>query len=174
VPLLTLISQLEEYKLRIRTYNKKLAQVKAAVEVERILLASRADPNVLLSRLKKIQETYKDVVTPDDIQRIAYEQQAFIDKKERDEMTQELATLEACCGGPKTQETILGELKNSAARRIDEVRQIDLSFGARVYQVNRTLVQHIRGLYQLYERSEEDPIFVQMFTWSGTQASFLE
>ena len=36
------------------------------------------------------------------------------------------------------------------AQRIDDVRNIDLFFGARAYQVNKALVQHIKELYQLY------------------------
>jgi hypothetical protein len=166
-----LISQLEEYKLRIFTYKKKLEQVKAAVEIERILLKS--DPNVLLSRLKKIQDTYKDVVTPDDIQQIADEQRGFIVAQERKDMTEQLNILAACCGGPQTQETKLAQLNGETTTRIEEVRQLDLSFAARVYQANQTLVHHIRELYRLYEQSETDPIFVQMFTWSGNTGVIL-
>jgi hypothetical protein len=44
---------------------------------------------------------------------------------------------------------------------------------ARVYQVNKALVQHIKELYQLYQRSEMDPLFVQMFTWTGNTGAIL-
>ena len=160
-----LISQLEEFRLRVFTYQGKLDQVKAAVQVEKVLIAS--DPNVLLSRLKKIQDSYKDVVTPDDIDRIAKTQQDFIDRRETNEMRKELDVLSTCCGETEPQKTTTDTLIKDASRKIEEIRRIDLSFGAHVYQVNQELVQHIRGLYELYGRSEVDPIFVQMFTWSG-------
>jgi len=36
-----------------------------------------------LSRLKKIQDTYKDVITPDDIQTIGEQQRRFVNTTER-------------------------------------------------------------------------------------------
>src|SRR5581483_7366519 len=89
-----LMSALEVYKLRVITYAKTLQQVQAAITVERIILDANADPNTLLERLKKIQDTYKDVITPDEIQRIAGQQGQFIQSRERDEMKRRLSSLD--------------------------------------------------------------------------------
>jgi hypothetical protein len=168
-----LTSALGEYKLRLFTYRKKLEQVKGAIEIEKVLLAEDADPNVLLSRLKKLQESYKDVITPDDMQKLADQQGHFTSSRERVKLVEKLKELDSRGGELEMKETSAKELVKYANDRIEDVRSVDLAFGARVFQVNRTLVQHVKALYQLYEKSERDPIFVQNFTWSGNTGVIL-
>ena len=166
-----LISALEEYKLRIFTFQKKLKQVRAAIEVENILLNN--DPNLLLSRLKKIQDSYKDVITSDDIQKIADDQKTFLKNQERGKIQAELSGLEKAGGELGKKESILQDLKCDTQRQAYTIRAIDLSFGARVYHVNQTLVKEIKELYHLYDESEVAPLFVQMFTWGGNTGVIL-
>jgi hypothetical protein len=166
-----LISELEEYKLRIFNYRKKLEQVRAAVEIEKVLIDT--DPTILLTRLKKIQDSYKDVVTPEDIQSVAERQRGFVDSIERRAIKSQLDNLANRDGLLKRQSTALDDLAVWSNRRIDDVRNVDLHFGARVYQANKLLAQHIKELYRLYLASEVTPKPVEMFNWSGNTGVIL-
>jgi len=89
------------------------------------------------------------------------------------DIDEDLRTRSKLGGDVIEQGTTLQFPQGAIAQRIDDVRNIDLFFGARVYQVNKALVQHIKELYQLYQRSEMDPLFVQMFTWTGNTGAIL-
>jgi|SRR5579859_1384206 len=166
-----LTAELQEYKLRIFNYRKKLEQVKAAVEIEKVLIDT--DPTVLLTRLKKIQDSYKDVVTPEDIQSIAERQRGFVDSIERHAIKSQLDNLSSRDGLLKRQSTALDDLVAWSNRRIDDVRSVDLHFGARVFQANRLLAKHIKDLYRLYLASEVPPKPVEMFNWGGNTGVIL-
>jgi hypothetical protein len=164
-----LVAESDELKKRIVTYQKKLSQVEAATSVEKLLFKS--DPETLLSRLKKLRDTYKDVLTPEDIQRIALDQERSLNGEEGKQILLELDLIQqGSIPGIKAQ---LNGVASDLTRTVTQVKELDQAFGQRVQQVNSGLASEIKKVFALYAKSEVDVIFVQMLTWSGNTGVIL-
>jgi hypothetical protein len=164
-----LLSESEELKKRIITYERKLLQVEAAIGVEKTIFTS--DQEVVLSRLKKLRDSYKDVVTPEDIQEIALDQKHFREGPEGKQLVLDFDVIQQ--GMIPNNRAQISEVRNYLTRAAKEVQELDKSFGQRVQQVNTSLAAEIKDLYALYTKSETDTIFVQMLTWRGNTGVIL-
>jgi len=173
-----LASGARQLQMRITTFSNKLVLAQAATSMAQVLLdaetqpggnappASKLSSEVGLSRLKKLRETYKDVVTSEDLQRIAEDLVAYRSRQEVQRIRDTLANLQATAV-PDYQSKLIGVTDYLKNKFVPSVEARDQALAQRVRDVNAKLASLMKDIKALYDKSEVPPISVQALSWSG-------